>query len=98
MVSHFLSMSMSMTLTIEVFTIIDFFTTRISVRLSDRPKPTQNKINNLKNCPQWGLNSQPLDHQPYALSTVLEKNHLEMSEVSFLLFHAPLHMLDFVYF
>ena len=34
---------------------IEFFTIRISVRLSDRSKVTQNKINFVKNCPQWGL-------------------------------------------
>ena len=44
---------------------------RISVRLSDRSKVTQNKINFVKNCPQWGLNSQPPDHQSPALTTVL---------------------------
>ena len=66
---------------------------RISVRLSDRSKVTQNKINFIKNCPQWGLNSQPPDHQSHALLTELGRNLLEMSEVSFLLFHAPLYML-----
>ena len=70
----------------------------ISVRLSDRSKVTQNKINFIKNCPLWGLNSQPPDHQSHALPTELARNLLEMSEVSFLLFHASLHMLDFVYF
>ena len=29
---------------------------RISFRLSDRSKVTQNKINFVKNFPQWGLN------------------------------------------
>ena len=43
----------------------------ISVRLSDRSKVRQNKINFVKNCPQWGLNSQPPDHQSHALLTVL---------------------------
>ena len=71
---------------------------RISVRLSDRSEVTQHKINVVKNCPQWGLNSQTLDHQSGALLTVLDRNLLEISEVSFLLFHVPLHMLDFVYF
>ena len=75
-----------------------FFTIRISVRLSDRFKVTQHKINFVKNCPEWGLNSQSLDHQSGALTTELARNLLEISEVSFLLFHAPLHMLDFVYF
>ena len=60
-------------------------------------KVTQHKINFVKNCPQWNLNSQPPDHQ-YAFLTELGGNLLEMSEVRFLLFHAPLHMLDFVYF
>ena len=71
---------------------------RISVRLSDRSKVTQHKINFIKNCPQWGLNSQPPDYQSRALPTVLGRNLLEICEVSFPLFHAPLHMLDFVYF
>ena len=74
-----------------------FFTIRISDRLSDRSKVTKNKINCVKNFPYWCLNSQP-DHQSHALLTELVRNLLEMSEVSFLLFHAPLHMLDFVYF
>ena len=83
-------------LTFEFFTLglFDAF----SVRLSDRSKVTQNKINFVKNCPQWDLNSQPPDHQSHALVTELGRNLLEMSGVSFLLFHAPLHMLDFVYF
>ena len=38
------------------------------------------------------------DHQSHALPTELARNLLEISEVSFLLFHAPLYMLDFVYF
>ena len=70
----------------------------ISVRLSDRSEVTQYKINFVKNYPQWGLNSQPPDHQSNALLTVLGRNLLEISEVNFLLFHAPLHMLDFVHF
>ena len=36
---------------------------RISVRISDRSKVTQYKINFVKNGPQWGLNSQHPDHQ-----------------------------------
>ena len=43
----------------------------ISVRLSDRSKVTQNKINVVKNCPQWSLNPQPLDHHSNALPTEL---------------------------
>ena len=54
--------------------------------------------NFVKKCPQWGLNSQPPDHQSHALPTELAKNLLEISEVSFLLFRAPLHMLDLAYF
>ena len=49
---------------------IEFFMIRISVRLSDRSKVTQNKINFVKNCPQWGLKSQPPD-QSHALPTEL---------------------------
>ena len=46
-----------------------FFMIRISFRL--RSLVTQNKINSIKNCPQWGLNSQPPDHQSHALPTEL---------------------------
>ena len=52
---------------------LEFFMIHISVRSSDRSKVTQNKINVIKNCAQWGLNSQPLDHQSHALPT--ELNH-----------------------
>ena len=41
----------------------------ISVRLSDRSKVTQNKINSIKNFPQWGLNPWPPDHHFNALPT-----------------------------
>ena len=44
---------------------------RVSVRLSDRSEVTQNKISFIKNCPQWGLNSQPPDQQSTALPAVL---------------------------
>ena len=44
---------------------------RISVRLSDRSKVTQNKINFFKNCSQWGLNALSPDHQSLALPTEL---------------------------
>ena len=44
------------------------------------------------------MNSHPSDHQSHALPAVLGRNLLEISDVSFILFHAPLHMLDFVYF
>ena len=77
---------------------IEFFMIRISVRLSDRSKVTQNKISFAKNLPHWCLNSQPPDHQPHALLNELGRNLLKIYEVSFLLFHAPIHMLDFVYF
>ena len=61
----------------------------ISIRLSDRSKVTQNKINFTKNSSQLDLNSQPPDHQSHALLTELGRNLLGMSEVNFLLFHAP---------
>ena len=54
-----------LTLNIWVFHVRSIW--RISVRLSDTSKVTQHKINFVKNCPQWGLNSQPLDHQSHAL-------------------------------
>ena len=67
--------------------VIGFFTIGLSdafsVRLSDRSEVTQHKINFIKNCPQWGLNSQPPDHQSCALPTVLARNLLEICEVSF---------------
>ena len=50
---------------------IEFFTIRISVRLSVRSQVKPNKINFVRNYPQWGLNSQPLDHQSDALPTEL---------------------------
>ena len=43
----------------------------MSVRLSDRSEVIQHKINFVKKCPQWDLNSQPPDHQSNALLTVL---------------------------
>ena len=43
---------------------------RISVRLSDRSEVTQHKINFIKNCRQWALNSQPPEHQSNALPSV----------------------------
>ena len=64
--------------------LFEFFMIRISVRLPDRSKVTQIKINFVKNCTQWGLNSQPPNHQSRALPTVLGRNLLEISEVSFL--------------
>ena len=56
--------------------IIEFFMIRVSVRFTDRFKVTQNKINFIKNCPQWGLNSQPPDHPSNALPTELGRNLL----------------------
>ena len=76
---------------------LEFFTIGISVRLSDRSEVIQHKINFVKNYPHWDLNSQPPDQQSGDLTTELGRNLLEISESSFLLFHAPLHMLDFVY-
>ena len=58
---------------------------------------TQHKLNFFKNFPQWGLNLQPPDHHSPALPTELGRKMLEISEVSFPLFHILLHMLDFVY-
>ena len=80
---------------------IEFFTIGLSdAFLSDYLTDLKlHKTNNFcQKLTQWGLNSQPPDHQSHALPTELARNLLEMSEVSFLLFHAPLHMLDFVYF
>ena len=71
---------------------------RISVGLSDRSEVTQHKINFVKNCPQWDLSSQPPDQQSNALLTVLGRNLLKISKVSFLLFHAPLHLLGLYFF
>ena len=51
--------------------LIEFFTIRISLRLSDRSKVAQNKINFVKNLPQLDLNSQPSDHHSNALPTEL---------------------------
>ena len=76
----------------------EFFTSGISVRLSDRFKVTQNKINFFKTCPQWGLNSQPPDHDSNALTTELGRNLLGRRFLKWALFHAPLYMLDFVHF
>ena len=45
----------------------EFFTIHVSVRLSDRSEVTQHKINFVKICSQWGLNSQPPDHHSHAL-------------------------------
>ena len=50
---------------------IEFFTIGVSVRLSDRFNVTQNKINFVKKCPQWGWKPGPLDLQASALPTEL---------------------------
>ena len=47
--------------------LIEFFTIHVSVRLSDRFEVTQHKINFVKKYSQWGLNSQPADHQSHPL-------------------------------
>ena len=54
----------------------EFFTISISVRLSDRSKVTQYKINFVNNCPQWGSNPQSLDNHSNSLPTMLGKNLL----------------------
>ena len=60
---------------------------RISVRLSDRSQVTQHKINFVKNCPEWGLNPWPPDHQSPALPTELARHLLEtISHVELCLF------------
>ena len=51
---------------------IEFFTLGVSVRLSDRSKVMQNKINFVS----WGLNSQPPDHDSNAVTTELDRNLL----------------------
>ena len=84
-IKHIRRLKSSTVITLVTYA-FEFFTIGISVRLSDRSKVTQNKINFIKNCPQWGLNSQLPDHQSHALPTVLGRNLLEISEVSFLLF------------
>ena len=70
----------------------------LSDYLTDLTLVTQHKINFIKNCHHWGLNQWPPNHQSHALPTNLGRNWLEISEVSFLLFHALLHLLDFIYF
>ena len=54
--------------------IFEFFTIGVSVRLSDRFNVTQNKINFVKNCPQWGWKPGPPDLQASALSTELSQH------------------------
>ena len=57
--------------TVNAVETIEFFMIRVSVRLSGRSKVTQNKINFVKNCPQWGWNPGPLDHCSNAQPTEL---------------------------
>ena len=52
----------------------EFFTIGVSVRLSDRFNVTQNKINFVKNCPQWGWKPGPPDLQASALPTELSQH------------------------
>ena len=58
----------------------------ISVRLSNRSKVAQNKINFIKNCPHWGLNPQPLDHQSNALPIEPRRNLLRKRLLKWSLF------------
>ena len=58
----------------------------ISVRLSDRSKVTQNKINFVKSCLHWGLNSQPLDHHSNTLPTELHTTDMDFEMIEFSLF------------
>ena len=53
---------------------LEFFTIGVSVRLSDRFNVTQNKINFVKNCPQWGWKPGPPDLQASALPTELSQH------------------------
>ena len=53
---------------------IEFFTIGVSVRLSNRFNVTQNKINFVKNCPQWGWKPGPPDLQASALPTELSQH------------------------
>ena len=76
------------------FHINEFLTIRVSVRLSDRSKVTQNKINFVKNCPQWGWNPGPPDHHSNAQPTDLGWNLLGRRFLKWALFHALRHMLD----
>ena len=52
----------------------EFFTIGVSVRLSDRFNVTQNKINFVKNFPQWGWEPGPPDLQASALPTELSQH------------------------
>ena len=61
-------------ITRPVLMIFEFFTIGVSVRLSERFNVTQNKINFVKNCPQWGWKPGPLDLQTSALPTELSQH------------------------
>ena len=54
--------------------LFEFFTIGVSIRLSDRFNVTQNKINFVKNCPQWGWKPGPPDLQASALPTELSQH------------------------
>ena len=54
---------------------IDVEILRISGRLFDRSKVTQNKINFVKNCPWWGLNPQPVRQEISEVSFVCFMHH-----------------------
>ena len=69
----------------------------ISVRLSDRSQVMQHKINFIKNCPQWGLNPWPSDHQSHALINWARQESVtdfwsEHSFVSYTTSHAGLFL------
>ena len=53
---------------------IEFFTIGVSVRLSVRFNVTQNKLNFVKKCPQWGWKPGPSDLQASALPTELSQH------------------------
>ena len=77
---------------------IGVLTIRISVRLSDRSKVTQNKINFVKNCPQWGLNPWPSDHHFDALPTGLGSCVLGRRFLKWALCHALLNIVELCLF
>ena len=77
--------------------VLEFFCIiRLFLPNRGRILPALTEKSKIKSCPYWGLNPQPPNHQSHTLPTVLARNLLEISEVSLLLFHAPLHMLDFI--
>ena len=50
---------------------VEFFTIGVSVRLSDRSLHREEQKKFVKNCPQWGLKPEPMDHDANALPTEL---------------------------